>query len=218
MDEQLKDLMKRANEAHAKQQQRNRDQNFFAWLEKKIGIDTYTKVRVGNTIGADLDNLAFYNCCEAEEFSTVVFADCRLCQDGKPFRVGVIKNIEELGKFIKKDAEGNFYFRCNEHIYIDEQNQTIEEAQLMFAEQDESVKPKTTGKRQYVMTYFSDKNYDSFEKMSIETRSYIRKKIGIKLKQTHLAEMAIMIACDIFNEDKKTFLSLVDSQVEKSDL
>jgi len=55
-------------------------------------------------------------------------------------------------------------------------------------------KPKT----QTVLTYFSDENYDEFEDMSHEIKRHVRQKTDRKLKDTNIAEIAIMIAIEEF--------------------
>ncbi len=80
----------------------------------------------------------------------------------------------------------------------------------------QATKPEMTekkGKRQYVMTYFYDENYDLFEEMFDEIKRYVRQTTGIKLKETNVAEIAIMLVVEDFKKDREKILARF---VEKS--
>ncbi len=119
MNEQLRDLMKRAVKAYEEKQKRERSQRFFAWLENTFGITNYEKIRIDENIGAKLENVCFFysdRANEADGFVTEVIGKCELCS-GKCFEIGVIDSIDELGKFVKSDEQENYYFNCGQHLF-----------------------------------------------------------------------------------------------------
>jgi hypothetical protein len=118
MSEQLKDLMKRAGEANKRKQQIEGEHKFFAWFENTFGIKTYENgtAKYGNPI-AVVDNFIGFICNNLDEVSAEVHIKCKLCGESELCCIGVIKSLDELGKHLSLDKQGNYHFDCGNHKF-----------------------------------------------------------------------------------------------------
>jgi len=111
MSEQLADLMKRAGEAHARKQQKERNQKFFAWFEDTFGIEKYDKEDADGKPAVLVDSCMVFICKSFEEMSAIVHIKCNVCKDTL-HSVGTVRNLEELGERLNLDEQGNYPTEC----------------------------------------------------------------------------------------------------------
>ncbi len=220
MEEEQQKLMKRAVEAYEELNQIQKGEEFFTWFEETFCVKNYEKIYTDGEYAAKIDDIGFV-WTKSGEMSATIYGNCKFCgSDASMQNKGkVVRTLEELGQFFGRDDDGTFHFDCGEHhsLDIEDEQSAIEESEIHTAEHKKSFKQLTTGKRESLMIYFNGLNYDLFEEMYIKTTKHIRLKIGNKLKETNVGEVAIMIVYEMFKKDPEAFLSLVEAQVKKSE-
>ena len=79
--------------------------------------------------------------------------------------------------------------------------------------------PPVPGKKKKVtrrplMTYFSEENYDAFEEMYIDVKRRMRQDTGKKLAETHVTEIAVMLAVEEYNRNPEKFIERFKKKIQ----
>ncbi|HLM60707.1 MAG TPA: hypothetical protein VK308_07885 [Pyrinomonadaceae bacterium] len=77
-----------------------------------------------------------------------------------------------------------------------------------------STESKTKDRKDYVMTYFSADNYNDFEEMYDDIKRFARQKFGNKLRQTHVAELAVMLTVEDYQKNKEKFFERISEKLK----
>lgn len=218
----LKKLMERSFKTSLKKRKRQRAEEFFSWFEKTFGITGYIKHFDPNgDTAAVFNNIVFVN-SNTEDIKAQVFLICPSA--GKSFEekfLGEVSNVEEFRELIQKAADENLINLSSEEYLMSASKSDVPDLveEKYVSDHTNSLNKipnsQSSGKKLSVMTYFSNENYNSFENMSITVRKIFRKKFGIKLKATNMAEASIMVCCQMFESDPDKVLSMFEVQVKK---
>lgn len=72
-----------------------------------------------------------------------------------------------------------------------------------------------TGIKPNVRIYFDEQNYSRFEDMFEDLKKQIRHQTGVKLKETGMCELAIMLIVDEFEKDPVKILNKILKSINK---
>jgi hypothetical protein len=116
LEKEVEELFKKAGASYKRKQQIERDHKFFTWFEENFEIRKYQR---GNTNEGNpclsVGNFIGFICNNFDEMSAEVHTRCSLCETYELHYAGVVKNPEELGKYLSFNGQGNYYFDCGNH-------------------------------------------------------------------------------------------------------
>lgn len=151
-------------------------------MSKKAYPKSNLATKANQTVKPDLDDL-LYSKPKAEIEAEAAQSE-KLKVKTPDIEKLTLKGSEEIGKKLEK---------------ILETNENLQKPTEKF---EAKVKPN-------VRIYFDENNYSRFEDMYDEIKKQVRQKTGVKLKETGISELSIMLIVEEFEKDPDKVLQRI---------